>query len=70
VHIDLLIERIAGHFLANPTRKGQLLPFLLQLDFGNNEPLENVAINVDMLRCPGILDEETRFLQGVVLTKG
>src|SRR6516162_6927820 len=32
------MERIARHFLANPTRKNQLLALVLKLDFGNNDP--------------------------------
>jgi hypothetical protein len=32
---------------------------LLKLDFGNNDALENAAVNVDMPLSPGILDEET-----------
>jgi hypothetical protein len=55
-HINFLIERVAGHFVANPSRKGQLLILLLKLDLGNNDALENATVNVDVPRCPGILD--------------
>jgi hypothetical protein len=41
---------------------------VLKLDFGNNDALENAAINVDMPSSAGILDEETLFLQSIVLT--
>ena len=37
---------------------------------GNYDALENAAVNVDMPRSPGILDEETLFLQSIVLTYG
>ena len=65
-HIGFTVERVAGHFLADPSRKNQLLAFLLELDFGNNEAFENPRVNVDMPRCPGIADEETLFLQDLV----
>ena len=62
--------RIAGHFLADPTRKDQLLALVLKLDFGNNDAFENAAVNVDMPSFPGVLDEETLFLQSIVSTYG
>ena len=37
---------------------------------GNYDALENAAVNVDMPRSPGILDEETLFLQSIVSTYG
>ena len=40
-----------------------LLARSLKLDFGNNDALQNAAVNVDVPRCPGILDEEALFLQ-------
>ena len=43
---------------------------LLELDFGNSDALENADVNVDMPRCPGMLDEETLFLQNIVSTDG
>ena len=43
---------------------------MLKLNFGNYDALENAAVNVDMPRSPGILDEETLLLQSVILTYG
>ena len=40
---------------------------LLKLDFGNNDTLKNAAVNIDMPRCPRVLDEETLFLNGQAL---
>ena len=51
-------------------RKGQLFGLLLKLDFGNNDTLKNAAVNIDMPRCPGVLDEETLFLQSIISTEG
>src|SRR6516164_2959089 len=64
------MERIARHFLANPTRKNQLLALVLKLDFGNNDALENAVVNVHLPHSPGLLDEETLFLQSIVSTYG
>ena len=69
-HINFLIERIAGHFVANPKPKGQLLVLLVDFDLGNNDALENATVNVDVARCPGILDKETLLLQNLVSTDG
>ena len=59
----LLIARIRRSMRM---RKDQLLGFLLKLDFGNNDTLKNAAVNIDMPRCPGVLDEETLFLQSII----
>ena len=49
----------------------QLLAFLLELDFGDNDTLEKAAVNVDMPRFPGVLDEERCFSSvSIVLTHG
>ena len=53
---------------APPTWEDQLLALLLELDFGNNDALENAAVNINLPRCPGFLDKETLLLQSVVLT--
>jgi hypothetical protein len=31
---------------------------LFELDFGNNDALENAAINIDLPACSGIFDKE------------
>jgi hypothetical protein len=69
-HIDFLVEGIAGDFLTNPTRKDQLLVLLFKLDFGNNDAVENAVVNIDLPRCPGILDKETLLLQSIILADG
>ncbi len=43
---------------------------LLKLDFGNKNTLKNTAVNIDMPRYPGVLDEETLFLQSIISTDG
>ena len=63
----LLIARIRRSMRM---RKDQLLGFSLKLDFGNNDTLKNAAVNIDMPRCPGVLDEETLFLQSIISTEG
>jgi hypothetical protein len=42
----------------------------VELDLGNNDALENTTVNVDVARCPGILDKETLLLQNLVSTDG
>jgi hypothetical protein len=49
----MFIERIAGHFLADPARKVQFLALLFELNFGDYDALEDAVINVDVPRCPG-----------------
>src|ERR1700722_16874384 len=63
----LLIARIRRSMCM---RKDQLLGLLLKLDFGNNDTLKNAAVNIDMPRCPRVLDEETLFLQSIISTDG
>jgi hypothetical protein len=48
----------------------QFLAFFLELDFGNNDALENAAVNINLPRCPSFLDKETLLLKGIVLTQG
>ena len=58
-HIDLLVERIAGHFLANPTRKDQRLGLLRELNLGNNDAIEDAGTyKRGIPTLPGILNEE------------
>src|SRR5689334_1122274 len=67
-HVNLSIVRIAGHLPTDPTRKRQWLGLLLELNFGDNEALEDPAIDVDVPDRVAVLNKKTLLLQSVMTT--